>query len=102
RLLAKILALPQAHIRVVAAPVGGRFGGKLDPVAPEIAAWKLSQLCGRPVKITLTREEVFYVHRGRHPVLMWVKTGFTEDGDITASHIRTWLHGGAHGLSRRV
>jgi 4-hydroxybenzoyl-CoA reductase subunit alpha len=97
RLLAKILDMPAAHIRVIAAPVGGGFGGKLDPFAHEIAACKLSQITGRPVKITLTREEVFYVHRGRHPVLMWIKTGFTRDGDITGSHIKTWLDGGAYG-----
>jgi 4-hydroxybenzoyl-CoA reductase subunit alpha len=97
RLLTKILDLPGAHIRVIAAPVGGGFGGKLDPFAHEIAACKLSQLTGRPVKIACTREEVFYIHRGRHPVLMWLKTGFTKDGDITASHIRTWLDGGAYG-----
>jgi 4-hydroxybenzoyl-CoA reductase alpha subunit len=97
RLLTKILDIPGAHIRVVAAPVGGGFGGKLDPFAHEIAACKLSQLTGRPVKIACTREEVFYIHRGRHPVLMWLKTGFTKDGDITGSHIRTWLDGGAYG-----
>ncbi len=97
RLLGKILDVPQAHIRVVAAPVGGGFGGKLDPFAHEIAACKLSQLTGRPVKIALTREEVFYVHRGRHPVLMWVKTGFTRDGAITGMHFRSWLDGGAYG-----
>ncbi|HXJ84348.1 MAG TPA: molybdopterin cofactor-binding domain-containing protein [Candidatus Methylomirabilis sp.] len=97
RLLAKILDLPQAHIRVIAAPVGGGFGGKLDPFAHEIAACKLSQLTGRPVKFTLTREEVFYVHRGRHPVLMWIKTGFTKDGAITGMHFRSWLDGGAYG-----
>jgi 4-hydroxybenzoyl-CoA reductase alpha subunit len=97
RLLARILDVPAAHVRVIAAPVGGGFGGKLDPFAHEIAACKLSQLTGRPVKIALTREEVFYVHRGRHPVLMWLKTGFTKDGEITGSHIRTWLDGGAYG-----
>jgi 4-hydroxybenzoyl-CoA reductase alpha subunit len=97
RLLAKILDMPAAHIRVIAAPVGGGFGGKLDPFAHEIAACKLSQITGRPVKIALTREEVFYVHRGRHPVLMWLKTGFTRQGDITGSHIKTWLDGGAYG-----
>jgi 4-hydroxybenzoyl-CoA reductase subunit alpha len=97
RLLTKILDLPGAHIRVIAAPVGGGFGGKLDPFAHEIAACRLSQLTGRPVKIACTREEVFYIHRGRHPVLMWLRTGFTKDGDITASHIRTWLDGGAYG-----
>jgi 4-hydroxybenzoyl-CoA reductase alpha subunit len=97
RMLAKILDVPAAHIRVIATPVGGGFGGKLDPFAHEIAACKLSQLTGRPVKITLTREEVFYVHRGRHPVLMWIKTGFTRDGDITGCHLKTWLDGGAYG-----
>src|SRR5512145_12524 len=97
RLLTRILDLPGAHIRVIAAPVGGGFGGKLDPFAHEIAACKLSQLTGRPVKIACTREEVFYIHRGRHPVVMWLKTGFTKDGDITGSHIRTWLDGGAYG-----
>jgi 4-hydroxybenzoyl-CoA reductase subunit alpha len=97
RLLTRILDVPGAHIRVIAAPVGGGFGGKLDPFAHEIAACRLSQLTGRPVKIACTREEVFYIHRGRHPVLMWLKTGFTKDGDITGSHIRTWLDGGAYG-----
>ncbi|HMH52918.1 MAG TPA: molybdopterin cofactor-binding domain-containing protein, partial [Candidatus Acidoferrum sp.] len=97
RLLAKILDVPAAHIRVIAAAVGGGFGGKLDPFAHEIAACKLSQVTGRPVKIALTREEVFYVHRGRHPVLMWIKTGFTREGDITGCHLKTWLDGGAYG-----
>ena len=97
RLLGKILDKPTAHIRVIAAPVGGGFGGKLDPFAHEIAACKLSELTGRPVKIACTREEVFYIHRGRHPVLMWIKTGFTRDGDITGCHLKTWLDGGAYG-----
>jgi 4-hydroxybenzoyl-CoA reductase alpha subunit len=97
RLLARILDVPAAHVRVIAAPVGGGFGGKLDPFAHEIAACRLSRLTGRPVKIALTREEVFYVHRGRHPVLMWIKTGFTRDGAITGCHLRTWLDGGAYG-----
>ena len=38
---------------------------------------------GRPVKICLTREEVFYCHRGRHPVLMRFRTGVKKDGTIT-------------------
>jgi 4-hydroxybenzoyl-CoA reductase subunit alpha len=97
RLLTRILDLPGAHIRVIAAPVGGGFGGKLDPFAHEIAACKLSQVTGRPVKIACTREEVFYIHRGRHPVLRWIRTGFTRDGDITGCHLRTWLDGGAYG-----
>jgi 4-hydroxybenzoyl-CoA reductase subunit alpha len=54
-------------------------------------------MTGRPVKICLTREEVFYCHRGRHPALMSTKTGFKKDGTITAMHHRTFLDGGAYG-----
>jgi 4-hydroxybenzoyl-CoA reductase alpha subunit len=97
RALEKTLRIPRAQIRVIAAPVGGGFGGKTDPFSHEIAACKLSLLTGRPVKITLTREEVFYTHRGRHPVLMWVKSGVTRDGQITALHFKTLLDGGAYG-----
>jgi 4-hydroxybenzoyl-CoA reductase alpha subunit len=97
RALAKVLEMPPSHIRVIATPVGGGFGGKSDPFSHEIVAAKLSMLTGRPVKITLTREEVFYAHRGRHPVLMWVKTGVKNDGAITAMHFKTFLDGGAYG-----
>ncbi|HKV43542.1 MAG TPA: molybdopterin cofactor-binding domain-containing protein [bacterium] len=97
RALAKVLDLPMARIRVIATPVGGGFGGKSDPFSHEICAAKLAMLTGRPVKITLTREEVFYAHRGRHPVLMWIRTGVKRDGRITACHFKTFLDGGAYG-----
>jgi 4-hydroxybenzoyl-CoA reductase alpha subunit len=97
RALAKVLELPAARIRVVATPNGGGFGGKSDPFSHELAVAKLAMLTGRPVKITLTREEVFYCHRGRHPTLMAVKTGVTRDGAITAMHFRSLLDGGGYG-----
>jgi 4-hydroxybenzoyl-CoA reductase alpha subunit len=97
RTLEKVLDLPTGRIRVIATPTGGGFGGKTDPFSHEIAAAKLSMLTGRPVKISLTREEVFYAHRGRHPVLMWIKTGFERDGRITAMHFKSFLDGGAFG-----
>ena len=97
RTLEKVLELPSGRIRVIATPVGGGFGGKTDPFSHEIAAAKLSMASGQPVRITLTREEVFYAHRGRHPVLMWVRTGFADDGRITSMHFKTFLDGGAYG-----
>jgi 4-hydroxybenzoyl-CoA reductase alpha subunit len=97
RALAKVLELPPARIRVIACPNGGGFGGKSDPFSHEIVVAKLAMLTGRPVKITLTREEVFYCHRGRHPTLMWVKTGVTRDGAITGMHFRSLLDGGGYG-----
>lgn len=97
RALAKVLEIPASHIRVIATPNGGGFGGKSDPFNHEVVVAKLAMMTGRPVKITLTREEVFYCHRGRHPVLMWVKTGVRRDGAITAMHFRSFLDGGAYG-----
>ena len=97
RALAHVLGLPASRIRVIACPNGGGFGGKSDPFSHEIAAAKLSMKTGRPVKITLTREEVFYYHRGRHPVLMKSKLGLRKDGTITGLHFKTILDGGAYG-----
>jgi len=97
RALAKVLELPASHIRVIATPNGGGFGGKSDPFNHEVVVCKLAMITGRPVKVTLTREEVFYCHRGRHPVLMHVKTGVKKDGAITGMHFQSFLDGGAYG-----
>jgi len=97
RALAKVLEMPPAHIRVIATPNGGGFGGKSDPFNHEIVVAKAALLLDRPVKICLTREEVFYCHRGRHPVLMKFKTGVKKDGSITAMHLQTLIDGGAYG-----
>jgi 4-hydroxybenzoyl-CoA reductase subunit alpha len=97
RALAKALAMPAAHIRVIATPNGGGFGGKSDPFNHEVVVSKAALLLDRPVKICLTREEVFYCHRGRHPVLMRFRTGVTRDGTITGMHVQTLLDGGAYG-----
>jgi 4-hydroxybenzoyl-CoA reductase alpha subunit len=97
RALAKVLQMPAAHIRVIATPNGGGFGGKSDPFNHEIVVAKAALLLDRPVKICLTREEVFYCHRGRHPVLMKFKTGVKQDGTITGMHLQTLIDGGAYG-----
>jgi 4-hydroxybenzoyl-CoA reductase subunit alpha len=97
REVSKVLGLPPSHVRVIAPAVGGGFGGKTDPFSHEICAAELSRRTGRPVKISCTREEVFLIHRGRHPVKMWVRTGVKQDGTITAMHFRSWLDGGAYG-----
>ena len=97
RALGKVLEMPMSRIRVIATPNGGGFGGKSDIFAHELVAAKLALVTGRPVKITLTREEVFYAHRGRHPVLMKVRTGFTKEGVITGMQFQSFLDGGGYG-----
>jgi 4-hydroxybenzoyl-CoA reductase alpha subunit len=96
RELEKVLKLPRSHIRVIATPNGGAFGGKSDPFGHEFSAALLSMRTKRPVKFTLDREEVFYAHRGRHPVKMHLRTGVKKDGEITAVHFQSYLDGGAY------
>ncbi len=95
--LARVLSMPPSRIRVIATPNGGGFGGKSDPINHELVVARLAQKTNRPVKITLTREEVFDCHRGRHPVLMRSKMGLKKDGSITGIHFESLLDGGAYG-----
>jgi 4-hydroxybenzoyl-CoA reductase alpha subunit len=97
RAAAKVLGIPPGRLRILAPPQGGGFGGKTDPFNHEIVAAKAALVTGRPVKIALTREEVFYCHRGRHPVLMRMRTGVAKDGSITGHSLETLLDGGAYG-----
>ncbi len=97
RALATALDMPAAHIRVIATPNGGGFGGKSDPFNHEVVVAKAALMLDRPVKVCLNREEVFYCHRGRHPVLMHFRTGVTRDGRLTGIDLQTLLDGGAYG-----
>jgi len=97
RALARVLQMPASQIRVIATPNGGGFGGKCDVCNHEMVAGKAAMMLGRPVKICLTREEVFYMHRGRHPVLMKFRTGVSKDGKLTGMHLQTLVDGGAYG-----
>lgn len=96
RELARVLDLDVARIRVVQPAVGGAFGGKSEPFDLEFVVAKLSMKCGRPVKLLYTREEVFYAHRGRHPMKMRYRVGASQDGRIDAVDGRLLLDGGAY------
>jgi 4-hydroxybenzoyl-CoA reductase subunit alpha len=96
RELAAVLELDQAQIRVVQPALGGAFGGKSEPFDLEFVVSKLAMKTGRPVKLLYTREEVFYSHRGRHPMLMDFATGATKDGRLTAVKSRILIDGGAY------
>jgi len=83
-LTAKLLNKPVGDVRCAPAEIGGGFGGKtviyLEPVAA-----LLSQKSGRPVKLTMTRDEVFKATGPTSGSSMWVKMGVTKDGKITAA-----------------
>jgi 4-hydroxybenzoyl-CoA reductase alpha subunit len=96
REIARVLGLDVARIRVVQPAVGGAFGGKSEPFDLEFCVAALAIRTGRPVKILYTREELFYSHRGRHPIEMWFRVGASRDGLIRAVDARSLLDGGAY------
>jgi len=96
RELSKVLQIPQSRVRVIQPAVGGAFGGKSEPFDLEFCVAALSQKAGRPVKILYTREELFYSHRGRHPMDMDFKVGVAADGRVTAVESDILIDGGAY------
>jgi 4-hydroxybenzoyl-CoA reductase alpha subunit len=96
REIARVLGLDVAKVRVVQPAVGGAFGGKSEPFDLEFCVALLAVRTGRPVKILYTREEVFYSHRGRHPMKMVYRVGASRDGRILAVDAKTILDGGAY------
>ena len=94
--VAKVLGMRDADVRLIKPAVGAGYGGKCDPFCTDICAAFLARKLGRPVRIVLEREEVFYAHRGRHPVRMTLKMGFSAEGAITAIDFRAWADGGAY------
>ncbi len=94
--VSRVLGMRDADVRLIKPAVGAGYGGKCDPFCTELCASHLARTLGRPVKIVLSREEVFYAHRGRHPTKMWLKMGLTKDGTITAIDFKAWADGGAY------
>jgi len=96
RELARVLDLDPAQVRVIQPLVGGGFGGKSEPFDLEFCVAKLALKAGRPVKILYTREEVFYAHRGRHPMRMRHRLGADSEGRILAVDAENLIDGGAY------
>ncbi|WP_419165866.1 xanthine dehydrogenase family protein molybdopterin-binding subunit [Candidatus Palauibacter sp.] len=96
RELARVLDYDVAKLRVVQPAVGGAFGGKSEPFDLEFCVALLAMRTGRPVKILYTREEVFYSHRGRHPMRMKYRLGASRNGKLMALDAKTILDGGAY------
>lgn len=94
--LSLVLEIPMAQIRVIKPLVGGGFGGKSEVIPIEIIAAVAARKAQAPVKITYTREEVFWAHRGRPRTIIDLKTGVKNDGRIIAVKARVVQDGGAY------
>jgi CO/xanthine dehydrogenase Mo-binding subunit len=92
--LANIFKLPVSKVRVIVPYLGGGYGGKVYPKVEPITV-ALAQKAGRPVRIVLSREEVFYTIT-KHAARIRMKTGVQKDGTLTARECEIHLDTGAY------
>src|SRR5438128_5076496 len=88
--------MPMSQIRVIKPLVGGGCGGKSEIIPLEIIAAVAARKAKAPVKITYTREEVMWAHRGRPRTIIDLKTGMKRDGKITSVAAKVIQDGGAY------
>jgi CO/xanthine dehydrogenase Mo-binding subunit len=95
--IARLLKMPQSKVRVIMLPAGGSFGlywinnFNLIPIF-------LSKKAKKPVKLELTREEVFTSTKRREAPISWAKLGLKKNGSFTAIHFRHHFDNGGYGF----
>ena len=90
-----VLRLPVSQVKVIPTEIGGGFGGKITAYLESVAA-VLSKKCSQPVKLVMTRSEVFEASGPAPGSWMKVKMGATKDGRITAAHVTLAFEAGAY------
>ena len=91
---AAIAGLDPAHVRVIPSEIGGGFGGKIV-VYLEPIALALSKRAHRPVKMVMSRDEVFRASGPTSGTRMRIKIGAKRDGTFVAAHVSLWYEAGA-------
>ncbi|MEE8313669.1 MAG: xanthine dehydrogenase family protein molybdopterin-binding subunit [Myxococcota bacterium] len=91
---AGVLGMDISEIKVIPSEIGGGFGGKTT-VYLEPLAILLSRKTGRPVKLVMTRDEVFRATGPTSGSKMRVKMGATKDGTLTAADATLMMEAGA-------
>lgn len=94
--LAHVLGLVPDRVRVLAARVGGGFGGKQEMLVEDLVGLAVLRL-RRPVQLELTREQQFTLAPCRHPMRVSVTAGADADGVLTALAVDVLSDTGAYG-----
>lgn len=97
--LTYVLGLKARDIQIICPHIGGGFGGKFQILPLHFCSALLSKISGRPVKIVYTRQEVFQCTRQRHPMKIWLKTGYSKDGTLIAKKCKIIVDNGAYNSS---
>jgi CO/xanthine dehydrogenase Mo-binding subunit len=92
--IARLLGWPENRVRVKVPYLGGGFGAKLY-IKLEALVTALALMTARPVKISLTMEEQFYMIT-RHATTVRIKSGVAKDGRLTARQCEIWWNSGAY------
>ncbi|MEV0567232.1 xanthine dehydrogenase family protein molybdopterin-binding subunit [Dactylosporangium sp. NPDC050588] len=82
--LAGLFELPPSAVRVVNEHVGGGFGGKAATAANTVLAAMAARFVGRPVKLSLTRQQVFALGGYRTPTIQRIRLGASAQGELLA------------------
>ena len=93
--LARVLGLPRDHVVINPVPIGGSFGGKMDPTGVA-ACYFLAKKAGRPVKYVMDYAEELSAMNPRHPSVIRVRVGAARDGTITAWDAEGYFATGAY------
>jgi xanthine dehydrogenase YagR molybdenum-binding subunit len=83
-MIASVLGLPPERVRVISQHVGGGFGAKGTTRPHAILAALAARATGRPVKVALTRQQMFALTGHRTPTIQHMRLGAAADGTLTA------------------
>ncbi|MSQ25333.1 MAG: xanthine dehydrogenase family protein molybdopterin-binding subunit [Dehalococcoidia bacterium] len=92
--VAEVLQVPESQVRIIPLEIGGGFGGKTTTYLDAVAAL-LSKKTGHPVKMLMTRREVFEATGPTPATLMRCKIGADKDGKLTAGYLFLAFDAGA-------
>ncbi|MCX7285292.1 MAG: xanthine dehydrogenase family protein molybdopterin-binding subunit [Novosphingobium sp.] len=81
--IADCLSIPPAKVRIIAPYVGGGFGSKLGITHEAVAAAIAARALGRPVRVVMTRQQVFQTVMRRSETRQRVRLAADADGRLT-------------------
>jgi xanthine dehydrogenase YagR molybdenum-binding subunit len=88
--IASTLRIPLENVEVISEYIGGGFGGKLPIYADAILAALAARQLKRPVKVTLTRQQMFSITTHRAATIQRVRLAARQDGALTAIAHEVW------------
>lgn len=96
RVVGQALGIPWGQVRIIKPFLGGGFGNRQDSLYEPLNAYLTTQVGGRPVKLELTREEIFYDTRVRHGMKIHIESYTRPNGRLVARSCKIYSNQGAY------